>query len=165
MRKIIRNHINFTEGAETLLFSAVSLLALGYWRSITIAYGWKFFMQPGWWIRFVTVSLLTVIPLTLVDGAWTRLREIMYPYNRRYGLYGKPLITRELNGLKTTSDRLNFAKNVSLTAIAIWVVIFAPLSDRTALIYYVTCLSLGFMLALFALAMALMEYIGYRSSH
>lgn len=125
MRKLITfNHIDFVEKAETLLFCFVSLLALGYWRSLVITYGWRFIIQSGWWLRFAIAVFLSVVPLIFGDGAWNKLRETMQPYDRRYGLYGAPLITRQFSNPKTTRDRLNFAKNVLLMAIAVWIVVF-----------------------------------------
>lgn len=164
MRKLFTNHIIFIEKMETLLFCFVSLLTLGYWRNLVTAYGWRFFAHDGWWLRFVIAALLSVFPLVFGDGAWNKLREIMRPYDRRYGIYGAPLITRELNEPKTTKDWLNFAKNVLLTAIAVWIVVFAPLSDQAALACYIVSIITGLALALFALIMALKDYCSYRSS-
>lgn len=159
MRKLITfNHIDFVEKAETLLFCFVSLLALGYWRSLVITYGWRFIIQSGWWLRFAIAVFLSVVPLIFGDGAWNKLRETMQPYDRRYGLYGAPLITRQFSNPKTTRDRLNFAKNVLLMAIAVWIVVFAPLSDRVALTCYIAGIIAGLALAIFALIMALKDY-------
>lgn len=160
-QQIFKNHIVLTEQLETLVFCLMSILAFGYWRSSALYYGWRFILRPEWWLRYI-VSLILIIPLILCDGAWTRLREKMYPYNRAYGYYGQPLFSHDLNNLQTRADWIHLAKNTLLIAISVYVVIFMPLSDWTAAICYAFCLLLVIVIMVFASIMALKEYIQAR---
>ena len=106
----MKNHIVFTEQVETLLFLFTGLLALGYWRASAVSYGWLFVLRPGWWVRYL-ISLLGVIPLILLDGAWTNLRTKMRPYNHDYGRYG--VFTKGTRSCCFFKDLMVFLKPIS----------------------------------------------------
>lgn len=153
----MKNHIVFTEQVETLLFLFTGLLALGYWRASAVSYGWLFVLRPGWWVRYL-ISLLGVIPLILLDGAWTNLRTKMRPYNHDYGRYGAPLISEGPHDLQTSRGRSAFFQNLGVAALSLWVILLAPLSDHIAVACYCVLLCIGILTAAFAGIMALKEY-------